>query len=159
MPYLYKLLGWEPKDKILNFAEFERTVLQSAKKEIEEKTGLRFEYQAVKEGRSVIKVIFNVKEKTKIYSEELLEGNLSAIPLYIPNEEKIQEQIQKSQLYLDLARFLPKEKCLDDSLNPYGLLNRRITVKNWKSGLSEKQIDETNRIYEYVKRKREQVVA
>lgn len=159
VPYLYRLLGWMPKDKVFNFAEFERTVLAAAKKEIEEKTGLRFEYKAVKDGRSVTKVAFTVSAKTQVYSQELLPIEQHKKPIFAPNEEKLQEQIENNKLYLDLVRFLPANTSKEESLNPKALLSRRIFVDNWKEGLTVRQIKETERIYNYAKKERAKAVA
>lgn len=49
-----------------NFGEFRRSILEPAQKEIIKKTGIRFEWEAIKKGRSVSEILFVFGKKQAI---------------------------------------------------------------------------------------------
>ena len=52
-----------------DFAQFRRRVLEKAHKDIQEKTSLRFEWQPIKAGRSVVKILFSFGPSRKVIAE------------------------------------------------------------------------------------------
>lgn len=54
-----------PKTARSNFAEFKRRILDKAHKDINENTSLKFEFEAIKNGRAVSEIKFIFLEKTK----------------------------------------------------------------------------------------------
>jgi len=64
--YIYDENGKIIKDKYTNFGQFRLRVLETAKKQIERKTTLRFNYNAFeKEGRKITKIKFTFTKKLK----------------------------------------------------------------------------------------------
>jgi Protein involved in initiation of plasmid replication len=59
---LYDFISY-PKDQRGNFSSVRRKVLEQAEKEINEKTELRFRWEAIKEGRKVVAVHFVIGEQ------------------------------------------------------------------------------------------------
>lgn len=61
---LRKMLKVE--DKYPNYAHLRRWVLEPAKKEMEKKTNIAFEYEPIKSGRKVVNIRFNIREADQL---------------------------------------------------------------------------------------------
>lgn len=98
---LKELLGVEEHVGYKNFANFNKYVLQKAKKEINEKSELTIEVEKIKEGRSVKGVCFKILDrdrsrnfKTVESSEQLEEPVIKANKFYIPKELSIDKKLE-----------------------------------------------------------------
>ena len=79
-------LGLE--DKLKPFGSFKDRVLEIAKKEIPEKTGIRFSYKPIKKGRSVYSISFEVSETLKADDiENVLKDCLKRLPSNLSNNQ------------------------------------------------------------------------
>lgn len=111
LAYLKELLGVSNVKSYERFAEFRKTVLDKAKKEINEQTDLYIEYEPIKKGRAVhaIKFYAKFKEQTPLVeetgdNENIKETETSSSPdNSTPDKNKLKE-IDKS-----LIDSLPNE--------------------------------------------------
>ncbi|MED2974154.1 replication initiation protein [Fictibacillus sp. B-59209] len=102
---LREVLGIEPK-KYKLFGHFKDKVLNVGKKELEEKTDLRFEFEEIKKGRKVTGIKFHIyKNKAKVKSI-----SLSGDEEY---ESDVQEALEKMGVTNIVAKSLLKEYDLD----------------------------------------------
>lgn len=76
---LREMLGIQKKEYKL-YADLKRRVLEQAKKEINEKTDIRMDYEELKQGRKVVAIKFYVKPKNKYAQDDDNFKCLDALP-------------------------------------------------------------------------------
>lgn len=129
-----------------NFAEFKRTALEVAIKEINEITDLLVSYEEIKRGRKITHIKFSIKNKYTSYSIE--DGSESEVPDGSePSEDGSEGSYSDSEATIlsvlkpEFARIADKYPILEtEILDLYDIILRRVNI-----GLSIEDKDEEYR--------------
>lgn len=112
LDYLKEILHSEEEDTYKEYKYFNNLVLKKCHKELTEKTDLRYSYESVKKGRTVVAIRFNIENANDLLQYEKLTKNL--IP---SNANSDKEQVVESPKLFEIEEQPPQEfKYQNDAL-------------------------------------------
>ena len=163
LPELKKILGIRPGEYKL-YGDFNRKILKRAKKELPEKTDLKFKYREKKNGRKVVGIYFFIKQNKK-NQEQIETGETESldIDLYLrlqsyfclsPEQAREAIKMRTEEDLLENLAYVEK-KYKDGEVEKIGPYTWKIIQCNIKAQMSIFDIEKQERKEETLKKEEE----
>lgn len=106
-----KKIEGQEEEKYTQYGHFKSRVLQTAQKELKQKTDIYFDFEEVKENKKVVAITFHIFENTK-NKRKLVTYDYDQLNLYILQLQKKFKEAVKVDIPYDTLNNLVKEKGL-----------------------------------------------